>query len=216
MVGIVLVSHSPTLARGVLELVEQMVRGRVQIALAAGLDNPDNIIGTDPLQVLAAINRVYSDDGVLVLMDLGSALMSAEAAVELLPEDRRAHVFLCDGPLVEGAVVAAALAMGGAPIARIYAEAQQALTAKIDQLAPILKPPVPLPNDDGLPPMAPALTLTIQVPNQLGLHARPVARLVTLVNRFAAHVEVTARGRTVRANSTVSYTHLTLPTSDLV
>ncbi len=116
MVGIVIVSHSPTLARGVLELIEQMVRGRVQIALAAGLDNPDNIIGTDPLQVLAAINAVYSDDGVLVLMDLGSALMSAEAAVELLPEDRRAHVYLCDGPLVEGAVVAAALAMGARPL----------------------------------------------------------------------------------------------------
>ena len=201
MVGIVLVSHSPTLARGVLELIEQMVRGRVQIALAAGLDNPDNIIGTDPLQVLAAINDVYSDDGVLVLMDLGSALMSAEAAVELLPEVRRAHVYLCDGPLVEGAVVAAALAMGGAPIARVYAEAQQALTAKIDQLAPILKPPAPLLAPAAPEPLAPALTLTIQVPNQLGLHARPVARLVTLVNRFAAHVEVTARGRTVRANS---------------
>jgi len=202
MVGIVLVSHSPTLARGVLELVEQMVRGRAQIALAAGLDSPDHVIGTDPIQVLAAINQVYSDDGVLVLMDLGSALMSAEAAVELLPEERRQHVYLCDGPLVEGAVAAAAQAMSGAPIARVYAEAQQALSAKIDQLAPLLKP-APLRAEDNAPSpsAAPPLTLTVQVPNQLGMHARPVARLVTVVNRFAAHVEVTAHGRTVRANS---------------
>jgi phosphoenolpyruvate-protein phosphotransferase/dihydroxyacetone kinase phosphotransfer subunit len=201
MVGIVLVSHSPTLARGVLELVEQMVRGRAQIALAAGIDSPGNVIGTDPILVLAAINQVYSDDGVLVLMDLGSALMSAEAAIELLPEERRQHVYLCDGPLVEGAVAAAAQAMSGAPIARVYAEAQQALSAKIDQLAPLLKPAAAPADDNGPAPTAPPLTLTVQVPNQLGMHARPVARLVTVVNRFAAHVEVTARGRTVRANS---------------
>lgn len=200
MVGIVLVSHSATLAQGVLELVEQMVRGRARIALAAGIDNPENPVGTDPLRVLAAIDQVYSDDGVLVLMDLGSALMSAEAAIELLPEDRRRHVYLCDGPLVEGAVVAAAAAMGGALMAHIYAEAQDALSAKRTQLAPLLMPPA-LPEDASPEPRAPALTLTVQVPNQLGLHARPVARLVTLVNRFAAHVELTARGRTVPANS---------------
>ena len=210
MVSIVIVSHSALLGRGVLELVEQMVRGRVPLALAAGIANPDAVpgdtnpadaIGTDPLRVLSAINSVYTSAGVLVLMDLGSALMSAEAAIELLPAERRPHVFLCDGPLVEGAVTAASLAMSGAPIARVYAEARHALDAKIELLSPIQRPPAP-PAESAAPALvAPALTLTVPVPNRLGLHARPVARLVTLVNRYAAHVELTARGRTVRANS---------------
>jgi hypothetical protein len=82
MIGIVIVSHSPQLAAGVRELALQMVHEHVPIALAAGIDDPADPIGTDPLRVAAAIQSVYSADGVLVLMDLGSALLSAETAFE--------------------------------------------------------------------------------------------------------------------------------------
>ena len=73
MVGIVIVSHSASLAEGVRELADQMVQGQVPLATAGGIDDPDQPIGTDPMKVLAAIESVYGDDGVLVLMDLGSA-----------------------------------------------------------------------------------------------------------------------------------------------
>jgi len=60
-----------------------------------GYGDPENPIGTDAFQVLQAIESVYSDDGVLVLMDLGSAVLSAETALELLGGERSSHVELC-------------------------------------------------------------------------------------------------------------------------
>jgi len=90
----------------------------------------ENPIGTDAFQVLQAIESVYSDDGVLVLMDLGSALLSAETALEMLGEERSSHVELCAAPLVEGAVAAATLAAAGAGLAEIVLEAQNALAGK--------------------------------------------------------------------------------------
>ena len=77
MVGIVIVSHSAQLAEGVRELAQQMARD-VRLAVAAGIDDPEHPIGTDAVAVYEAIQNVYGEDGVLVLMDLGSALLSAE------------------------------------------------------------------------------------------------------------------------------------------
>src|SRR6476620_8687737 len=106
MIGLVIVSHSTKLAEGVRELAVQMVKDRVPIAVAAGIDDLADPIGTDPMRVMAAIEAVYSTDGVLVLMDLGSALMSAEMALEFLTPEQQAHIFLCEAPLVEGATAA--------------------------------------------------------------------------------------------------------------
>jgi len=76
------------------ELAEQMVQGKVSLAVAGGIDDPENPLGTDAIQVNQAIASVYSDEGVVVLMDLGSALMSAEA-LEFLPEEQQDKVHLC-------------------------------------------------------------------------------------------------------------------------
>ena len=82
MVGIVVVSHSRPLADAAVELALQMVRGAPPpIAIAAGLD--DGVLGTDAVRVREAIDRVASAAGVLVLMDLGSAVLSAELALDL-------------------------------------------------------------------------------------------------------------------------------------
>ncbi len=88
MVSLVIVSHSAALADGVRELASQMVQGQVPIAVAGGIDDPEHPIGTDPMKVLAAIEDVFSPTGVVVLMDLGSALMSAEMALEFLPPEK--------------------------------------------------------------------------------------------------------------------------------
>lgn len=199
MVGIVLVSHSATLAAGVQQLVDQMVHGRVPFALAAGTDNADMPIGTDPMRVLQAIETVYSADGVLVLMDLGSALMSAEAAIDLLPPEQQTQIYLCEAPLVEGTLAAAVAAAGGAPIERVLAEARQAQTAKLAQLTPVLRSPPP-PTTLAAPPAerSPAtrhappdeLRQTFIVPNRLGLHARPAARLVGLASAYEATLTI--------------------------
>ena len=86
-VGIVIVSHSAKLASGVEELARQMTQVLVPIALAAGIDDPENPLGTDAMRIKAAIESVYSEAGVIVLMDLGSAVMNAEMALEFLPEN---------------------------------------------------------------------------------------------------------------------------------
>ena len=109
MVGIVIVSHSARLAEGVVELARQMGGEQLALEPAGGMD--DGSIGTDMAVVMAAIERARSPDGVLVLMDLGSALMSAEMAVEMGGGD--VPVVLAAAPLVEGAVAAAAAARGG-------------------------------------------------------------------------------------------------------
>lgn len=207
MIGLVLVSHSKTLAAGVLELVEQMVQGAVPIALAGGTDLPDAPIGTDPAKVAAAITAVLARSDVsdvLVLMDLGSAIMSAEAALELLPESSHHRTYLCEAPLVEGALAAAVRAKIGGTLAQVYADARGALDAKREQLAAwqhlsSIETDAPAPHAQTH--AAYTAELTIILPNRLGLHARPAARLVTLAAQFDAHVTLSHDGRTVPATS---------------
>ena len=134
MVSIVIVSHIAKLAEGVRELANQMVQGKVDMAVAGGIDDPDNPIGTDAMKVLEAIELVYNDDGVLVLMDLGSALLSAETALDFLEPERQANVYLCEAPLVEGTMAAAVQASVGANIQQVISEARGALGVKADQL----------------------------------------------------------------------------------
>ncbi|WP_424095672.1 phosphoenolpyruvate--protein phosphotransferase [Moorena producens] len=135
MIGIVIISHSAKLAAGVKELAQQMVQTSIPIAIAAGIDDPENPFGTDVLQVQAAIESVYSDAGVVVLMDLGSAVLSAEMALEFLDEEQKPNVRLCEAPLVEGAIAAVVQAAAGGDIDQVIAEARSALTAKASQLS---------------------------------------------------------------------------------
>ena len=189
MVGIVVVSHSDELAQGVVAVAREM--GGADLALeAAGGTEDAGVLGTDAERVRAAIERAMSDDGVLVLMDLGSALMSAEFAVELLG-DTPGKVILSAAPLVEGAVAAAAAASGGASLEEVAAEAQGALAMKTGQLAPA----EPAPAAD--------VQATLQVRNAIGLHARPAARFVETVRGFDADVRVAKApdGPAVRATS---------------
>ena len=203
MVSIVIVSHSIRLAEGVRELAEQMVAGQVELALAAGIDDPDNPIGTDAVKVMEAIESVYSEDGVLVLMDLGSALLSAELALELLPPERQAQVYLCEAPLIEGAMAAAVQAAGGGTIQQVMSEARGALAAKQAQLSDaVADTPTELTESAPQPTVdveQPTTRLTVR--NRLGLHARPAAQFVRTANRFTADMMVTKGDRQANAKS---------------
>ncbi|AUB41075.1 PTS-Fru-EIIA, PTS system, fructose-specific IIA component [Nostoc flagelliforme CCNUN1] len=191
MIGIVIVSHSKQLALGVRELAAQMVQGQVSIAVAAGIEDPDNPLGTDPIQVYEAIASVFSDDGVLVLMDLGSALLSAEMAIEFLPEAQQQKVYLCEAPLVEGAIAAVVAAAAGRDIHQVMAEARGALLAKATQLGVVSRPlslvshNTPTTNIES-----PTREIRLIVSNRLGLHARPAAQFVTTAARFQSQILV--------------------------
>jgi len=186
MVGLVIVSHSSRLAEGVAELARSMAGPQARIATAGGLEGPDSLLGTDATRVMQAIESVYSDEGVLVLMDLGSAVLNAELALDLLPPEYRERVLLCGAPLVEGAVAAAAQARSGAALHRVAEEARSALRAKQDQLVEPASPPSPLAQSSGGPEYI--LRLTVSHPH--GLHVRPAARLVQTVLRFPAEVRL--------------------------
>ena len=200
MVGIVVVSHSDALAQGVVAVAREMGGEGLALEAAGGTDEP-GVLGTDAERVRAAIERAMSSDGVLVLMDLGSALMSAEFAIELL-DDPPGKVQLSEAPLVEGTVAAAAAASGGASLDEVAAEARGALAMKTSQLggsegaAPVAAAP------DSGPPPAHAQTV-LEIRNAIGLHARPAARFVETVRRFDADVRVAKApdGRPVKATS---------------
>jgi phosphocarrier protein FPr len=191
MVGIVLVSHSRSLAEGAAELARQMGGAEVPIETAGGLDDPEGSIGTDAVLVQRAIERAWSEDGVLVLMDLGSAVLSAEMALELLPEDRRAAVVLTEAPFVEGAVAAAVTSRIGAGIDQVAAEARRGLVAKAahlgsEEAAAGPEDTGPVGSDAG-----PRVTAELVVETAHGLHARPAAQLVRTASAFDADVRVT-------------------------
>jgi PTS hybrid protein len=102
MVSLLIVSHSAQLAAGVKEFAEQVAGGKVQIADAGGA--ADGSLGTSVDRILERLRQVASPDGTLVLVDLGSAVLSVEMAIEALGAGR---VQISDAPLVEGAYLAA-------------------------------------------------------------------------------------------------------------
>lgn len=188
MVGLVLVSHSRKLAEGAAELAREMGGPDVRIETAGGLEAPE-AVGTDAALVLAAIERAWSEDGVLVLMDLGSAILSAEMALDMLPEDRRDKVRLCAAPFVEGAVAAAVTAKLGAPLEQVAAEATGGLAPKLEHLVGGAGAPTPAPAA-GPFDLAAARRTRLVVRNPHGLHARPAARFVQTASSFDADVRV--------------------------
>ena len=122
-VSLVIVSHSPDIARGTAEMVRQMVGEEVKVAHCGG--NPEGGLGTDVQRILQAIERAWSPRGVAILVDLGGAETNSEMAIEMLPEDRRSRVVLCNAPIVEGAIMAATEASGGASLAEVRATAEE-------------------------------------------------------------------------------------------
>ncbi|RWZ51809.1 HPr family phosphocarrier protein [Labedella phragmitis] len=180
-VGILIVSHSEKIAEGVVDLAGQMASG-VTITPAGGTD--DGRIGTSFDRVTAGLAATDSGDGVVVLCDLGSAVLTAETALDFLDDEARARVEIVDAPLVEGAVAAAVAAASGSARADVAAAARTANgeTAVADA------------------PTSPADATTsgpyersVVLVNRDGLHARPAAEFVKLASRQDAPVTVNGK-----------------------
>lgn len=121
--SLVLVSHSKTLAEGLRDMVVQVAGEDVRVVAAGG--TTDGRLGTSVEAVLEAIRKMLGndDEGVLVLLDLGSAWLSVEMALEELSDTERARVHVSEAPLVEGAVLAAVQASVGASLSEVAAAA---------------------------------------------------------------------------------------------
>lgn len=186
MVTILIVSHSAEIARGVKQMADQMVQGRAAIAAAGGM--PDGSLGTSADVISAALEQVRSPEGVLVLVDLGSAVMSAEMVLEASGE----HFLISRAPLVEGALVAAVQASTGVSLEQVALAAERALEAKVAAIAPVpdVTPLQPAPATAQQAPAAqlPELVLTIQ--HKDGLHLRPATPFVRTAASFKSTIRV--------------------------
>lgn len=193
MIGLVVVGHSHALATAAVALASEMVAeaDRPPIEVAAGLD--ETTFGTDAAAVAEAIGRADEaggGEGVLVLLDLGSAVLSAEMAVEFLDPDLAERVRLSDAPLVEGLVAATVTASTGAGLDQVAAEARAGLVAKSMHLGDAGASDSP---DAGAPDAGhpdaqhdpDSVSAELVVTGAHGLHARPAARIVGCVTGFA-------------------------------
>jgi multiphosphoryl transfer protein len=215
-VGLVIVSHSTQLAAGVVELAGQMAQGKTPIAAAGGAI--DDVLGTSVDKILAAIQSVDGPDGVLVLLDLGSAILSAEMALEMLNDEQRERIRLSFAPLVEGAVAAALEASLGRTLAQVQQVAEK--TANVDQLQ-LLKP---LTQEDNVPAesleapanLSPGETLELQLTltNPTGLHARPASLFVQTAARFNASIRASGHGKETDATSIIGVLSLGMRQGD--
>jgi PTS hybrid protein len=123
-VGLVLVSHSASIAEGLAELVGQVAGPDVQIIAAGG--GPDGSLGTDGAKVSRALQDAAQGSGAVVLMDLGSSVLSVRAALAVLDEETSARLVVADAPLVEGAIAAGVTASTGATAEEVAAAAREA------------------------------------------------------------------------------------------
>jgi phosphoenolpyruvate-protein phosphotransferase len=145
--------------------------------------------GTDAVDIARAIESVDSPDGVVVLMDLGSAVLSAETALELLSDERRARVRLCPAPMVEGAIAAGVQISLGSDLKTVCREARAALQPKIQQIS---LPTETFSAENTENGETAGLTdwqqIKVTVRAAHGLHARPAARFVQTAAAFKAEV----------------------------
>jgi PTS hybrid protein len=178
-VRLVVVSHSEKIADGAAELAAQMAPD-VVILPAGGTD--DGRIGTSLEKVMAALEQAAGGDGgVVVLTDLGSAVMTAESAVEFLPDPD--SVLLADAPLVEGLVAAAVAAQAGADARGVRQAAEAVRRAPAPEA-----PEAPAEAEMSGPPEAAG---DFELVNQAGMHARPAAKIAGGLAGMDAEVTVT-------------------------
>ena len=122
-VGIVIVSHSPKVAEGTADMVRQMVGDEVKLAWCGG--DPAGGLGTSVEAIISAIESAWTDKGVAILVDLGGAETNSEMAIEIIGEPKSEKIRICNAPVVEGAVMAATEASGGATLGAVVATAEE-------------------------------------------------------------------------------------------
>ncbi|MDY6076236.1 dihydroxyacetone kinase phosphoryl donor subunit DhaM, partial [Mobiluncus sp.] len=233
-VGLVVVSHSRPLAEAAVELALIMVHGdRPPIEIAAGTD--DGGFGTDAVAVMEAIMSANDGDGVVVFVDLGSAITSTDMAVEMLADKgEEIDVRVLSAPFVEGLNAAVVLAAAGAGIDAIVGEANGSLAPKLELVGGdgevgdgAAAGDLGAGADAAIGGAGPdstenatadwdAADSTVVI-NKVGLHARPAATIAEVAGGFAeAEVVLEKAGRQVNAKSPVEIATLSASAGDTV
>jgi PTS hybrid protein len=189
-IGIVFVSHSALIADGLVDLARQMAPDVTLIA-AGGTD--DGGIGTSFDKVTAGIAAAASGDGVVLLCDLGSAVLTAETALDFLDDAERASVRILDAPLVEGGVAAAVAAQTGADLAGVEAAARSAVDAFAAESAEGSGNAEIGAGESSDAGGNRGYSRSVTIINRDGLHARPAADFVKLASTFQPRVTVNGR-----------------------
>lgn len=179
-VGVVFVSHSDKIAEGLVELARQMAQN-APLAAAGGTD--DGRIGTSFDKVSAAIANVNQGIGVVVLCDLGSAILTAETALDFLDDSVRESVRIVDAPLVEGGVAASVASEVGSSLHAVVEAAESAAATNAISTGGV-KPEAVAPTTSA------GYSRTVTLINKDGLHARPAADFVKLANSLGTRVTV--------------------------
>lgn len=174
-VGLVFVSHSEKIAAGLVELARQMAP-TVQLVAAGGTDTGG--IGTSFEKISDGITAANGGVGVVILCDLGSAILTAETARDFLDDAEQNQVRIVDAPLVEGGVAAAVAAEIGGDLDAVVAAALSALHPS-SSAPPAAEQPAPA-----------GVSRTVILVNKDGLHARPAAEFVNLVSTFSVPITV--------------------------
>lgn len=218
MFGIVIVSHSRKLAESLARLASEVSRAEIPLAFAGGVEGKYDESGTDATDILAALESVYSDEGVIIFTDMGSSLLGAELALELTGVEKRKNIHISPAPLVEGALAAAVQCGAGSDIAFALSEAEKGAEAKKIHLSGGTVPPAGLSvkggqeealraESTGERPGGGSISaaagnaglkeMFFTVRNRNGLHARPAADFIRAVAGSGCSVNVfnTANGR---------------------
>lgn len=121
MIGFVIVSHSKNLAEEVIKLCNEMKKSDFPVINGSGTNG--DYLGSDPMIIKKAIESVYSDDGVLILGDIGSSILNSEMAIELLDDSfDKEKIKIADAPLVEGTIIAMAINNGRTSLEELLKE----------------------------------------------------------------------------------------------
>jgi multiphosphoryl transfer protein len=213
LVGIVVVSHSARIAAGVVEVAREMAGEDVRLIAAGG--TADGLLGTDAALIADAIAQADTGAGVLVLADLGSAVLSTKLAFELIDPELAARTRLSGGPLVEGAFMAAIQAAAGDSLADVLRAAREAasMPKDVDESVTdgVLAGDVPVIAPEAAAGAGPTKSVEITVNNPHGLHARPAAQFVRAAAQFRSRVRVenlTQRSAQVDAKSATAVMRL--------
>ncbi|BDZ50480.1 PTS sugar transporter subunit IIA [Frondihabitans sucicola] len=177
-VGILVVSHSAKIAEGTVELAKQMAP-TVVIVAAGGTD--EGGVGTSFDKISSGITEAQQGKGVVILADLGSAILTAETALDFLDDAERELVVIADAPIVEGAVAAAVAAETGGSLSEVTSAARTA-TGVADPHA----------DDQTLTraEVAGAVERSATLVNPSGLHARPAAEFVKHASKFSSNIQI--------------------------
>ena len=201
MFGIVIVSHSRALAKSLCELARELSGKDIPVAYAGGVEGKDEAFGTDATDIMDAVESVYSEEGVIIFADMGSALISSETALDFIDPDMAANIYISSAPLVEGVLSSAVQCGIGSPLKLSVSEAEESLIQKIEYLKKEkadLSPPentVSISSNDrnskSIISHSELETGKFIIRNKNGLHARPAAKLIKAFSDSGCRSEVT-------------------------